>query len=124
MPLVNESTERIEVGSDWYEIRCFLGWYDWQRVDEARKSIVLPLLQGRLVRDGQVEVRIREVDFNLMRLRVRIRRWSHNEGITDENLRRLPPDHARALLNRINELEQAESKLFLDPEGKESSGGT
>ncbi len=122
MPLIGDGIERVEIGADWYELKRELGWYEYQRVEEQRRTMIVPLHAGRMVMEGPLEVHYHEADLNSARLVARLQSWSHPEALNEETIRRLSVSHARVLLARIAELEKAEQQLELDAEGKAPSG--
>jgi hypothetical protein len=121
--LVGNDVVRVDVDGDWYELKTVLGWYDDALIHEASRRILIPVERGNLVRDGAVEVRMQNAPTDLVRLRARLRAWSHSEPLTEDNIKRIPPAHAAILLSRIGELEEAERALSLSEPEKNSPGG-
>lgn len=115
MPLIprDPETVRLDIGEDWYELRGQLGWYHRQRLSEV--SAMAVHLPWRSVKDGDIQVPQDEKvpvtldglpDVNLGKLLAYVKTWSHKEPINEHTVKRLPPAHARALLRRIDELEE------------------
>ena len=110
--LATNETVRVEIGSEWYDLRRYLGWYA-QRAIEDRS--IQPW------RDGKIE--IRGADRNLARLNARLVAWSLPEELAEANVKRLVPAHATILLARIGDLELEEKNLgVLGDEAKNSPG--
>lgn len=116
MPLISPDAEveRIEMDDgDWYELRTQLSWYH-------RNSVALPNaltfhVAWANVKAGDIQLPKSDlvpvtldglVELQLKKLMVYIKAWSHREPITEKTVKRIPPAHARRLLERIEELEE------------------
>jgi len=116
MPLVPRDfggEVEVSLDGDAYYLRRYLGWYHRERTGQAR-AIAMHLPYGK-VKSGDVEMDDRDTvpvtvdglaDVHLQQLRAWLVRWSHEEPITENTLKRLPKRHADRLLERIAELEK------------------
>lgn len=120
MPLVGSQTIRVEIDTDWYELKTELGWYEQRRIDDARARVAIPLERGNLRPDAKVQVAMSTAERDLLRLETRLVRWSHGAALVAANIRLLPASHARVLLDKITELEAAENTLVLSEPEKNS----
>jgi hypothetical protein len=98
--LTTDEVVRVTIGPAWYDLRAQIGWYAQRQVDDARYVVRL---------DGHIEIARAERD--LTRLRVRLLAWSRPEPISEDAVKLLPPAHAQALVDRIEQLENAEAQL-------------
>lgn len=103
----------VEIDGDTYYLRRYLGWYHRERTNQAR-AVAMHLPYGK-VKSGDIDVEDRETvpvtvdglaDMHLQRLKAWLVRWSHNEPISENTLKRLPKRHADLLLERIEALEE------------------
>lgn len=112
MPLVSTGTVRVEMpDGDRYELKEALGFRDRKRQEVETFAFRIP--DDALGEDGRVdrariELVSRQADVDFLKIRVRLVAWSHREPITDDNVARIPPHHAEALLAKIEELEKVE----------------
>ena len=109
---IADEVVRVTIGEAWYDLRAQIGWYAQRQVDDARYVVRV---------DGRVE--IAKADRDLTRLRVRLLAWSLAGPISEDEIKRLVPAHAKTLIQRVEALEVAESQLGVLAEETKNSPG-
>lgn len=114
---VGTETVEFEDGS-WYELRKELGWYHRSMVSDMTGIVIN--IPGSKLREGDdiiadddtIPATLQQLpDVQLMRLEAYLKSWSHTDAdgrhirITRNSIKRVPPKHARRLLDRIAELQ-------------------
>lgn len=131
MPLIDlGATTTVEINEDWYELRNELGFYaetimlvDAVDPDELRSFKLVDESNG-IVKSKQTpgEMVARR---NFVKLQAYLIKWSHSDSLTFENIKRIPRDDAKKLLEKITELEDSTSEPFRNEnEWEESKTGT
>lgn len=123
MPLVPKDfggVERVETADgDWYDIRRELGFYHRSRISDVN-AIVLHLQWGKVKKSEQdllddddlVPATLEnKSDVNLAKISAYLKAWSHQDTITEKNIKRIPRAHAELIMEKIEELEEAHDEL-------------
>ena len=111
---------RIDVDGAWYELRRCLGWFALEETGLAANiKISLPASVAEQMQEGRgladldpetpVGIAMPGPELTLKRLQARISAWSHDQTLRPENIKQLPPAHVRAILAKVDELEEAEN---------------
>lgn len=115
MPLVDlNATEKVELeDGDWYVLRTSLGFYE-NTVLELGGISVLDALEIRRAQQSGEKLDTEQYDAGKTSAEKRLRmfqsylvEWSHPDPLTPENIKRIPPDHASVLVDKIKEFETA-----------------
>lgn len=120
MPLIDLSaTTKVDIGADWYELRNELGFYDEtimlvNAVDpDELKTFELIDDENGIVKSKQTpgEMVARR---NSVKLQSYLIDWSHSDPLIFNNIKRIPCEDAKELLNKIEELEDSIPQPFRD----------
>lgn len=118
MPLIDtKAIVEIEIDEDTYSLRKFLGFYEQAQMGQSAFTFRFPSDW-----DGQSTEKVEAVPNTagrkLAKLRAYLVGWSHAEPLNDENIKRLPPNHANRLLDEIKALEEADVPFRGEPGAK------
>lgn len=113
MPLVPlvPPTEDVEIEGDIYTIKTMLTSYERDQTDAMQAwKIQMPFgkVEKNIRPEEMVDIVMDKAVANLRALRIWLVRWSHPEPLIAENIRRIPPSHQQAILERVEELGKAQ----------------
>lgn len=103
----------VQVEDSTYWLRAKLGWFHREQAGKL-VGVTIHLPYGK-VKDGDIKLADKDTvpvtfeqmaETNLAKLMIWLTRWSHDEKPDKNTMKRLPLKHARALLKKIEELEE------------------
>ncbi len=113
MPLMRDvPTVDVTVDGDTYTLKTALTFFEREQTDKSNvMKIQLPFgkVERREVRDNDlVDMVMDTAGLALIRLKTWLVRWSHSDKLISANIRCIPPHHADALFEKIQELEESQ----------------
>lgn len=119
MPLIDpNATEEIVIDDDTYTLKKQLGFYDTTKILAGSLSPAdLRAIQNRSRKNGDqldgqqaselIDTSTYLAQRNFLKIKFYLTSWSHPDLMTDENIKRIPPEHAKEILDKIKVLEVA-----------------